>query len=228
MASNSNESEPEVAVEVMKLLKVLQTRKGLRAEKFCYSAALYAWSRSTDIDKATNAYEILREMRENSISIDVLNYITVMNACVHTKYPQEMRLEEKHEKQHEIFTIAKATFKELQADNDTEMNEIAYAVFLRCIRVLQPHHKDNEGNETSLREKLIVALFKKICSEGLLSERIVTEFMSGGEERLFQILFKGYREETAKEVWEKVPFEWKSNVGKMVHRDWRGNIASSS
>lgn len=218
LAANSNQSDPEVALAVTDLLKTLQSTPGLRADRFCYSAALYAWSRSNDRNKGKHAYAILNEMREKGIDPDVLNYITVMNACAHTTIPEELNGLEKEEEQGKIFDIAKNVFKELQASHKSEINETAYGVFLRCTRILLPRQ------DGSPREKLIMALFKKISEDGLVSERIVKEIMSKGEENLVKELLGDYADESASAVYEKLPQNWKSRVGTMVQRDWKGNV----
>ena len=229
LATNSNPSNPELAEEVTSLLKTLQTTDGLRADRFCYSAALYAWSRSSDLDKGPKAFSILNEMNAVGIKPDVLNYVTVMNACAHTLIDDELDHDEKLKKQGEVFNVAKSAFKELQADEHLQIDEGAYTVFLRCCRMLLPRHEENEEdntNKVSTRSKLIIALFKKVCEDGLVSERVVGEFMSRGENDLFQKLFGEYTANSAETVWKKIPENWKCNVGKLKQRDWKGNVAS--
>jgi len=219
LSANSNQSDPEIAIAVTKLLKTLESKPGLKADRFCYSATLYSWSRSNHKDKGEYAYAVLKQMRKSNIRPDVLNYITVMNACAHTTIPEELKGFEREEEQGKIFDIAKTVFKELQADKNAEINEKAYGVFLRCARILLPRNKGDT------RHKLIVALFKKISAEGLVSERIVGELMSKGEEDLFHELLGEREDESVNTVYEGLQQKWKANIGKMVQRDWKGNVS---
>ena len=228
LATCSSQANPEVAKEVTGLLNTLQDIPGLKADRFGYSAVLFAWSRSSDPEKSMNAYSILKQMRKSGLKPDVLNYITVMNTCAHTHFLDEKDRHQKLQKQKDVFNIAKTAFKEVQADSSLEMNEGVYSVFLRCTRVLIPRYDLDEiitEGTVSTRDKLIVALFNKICEDGLVSEKIVKEFTSKGEEALFEQLFGDYMDDDSKLIWEKLPEEWKCNVGKIALNDWKGNDA---
>lgn len=222
LVSNAHRDGPDAAEDVAALLDRLVAANDpkRRPDRPCYRAVLQAWSRSVDPEKGRRAREVLERAREaRGVRPNTSCHAVVLNACAHTRFrgdPDDDALREV------VFDVAKRTFRELRDEETLHLDESAYAVFLRCCKVLLPPDNDeSDDDDAAPRRRILLALLKQAAADGLVSLRFVKECM---EEKVFRRLLHGYlrdeddddrgrrRAPDATTLWKRLPEEWKRSL----------------